>query len=47
LRPALVERLAFGMINSITEWYSPGRVEVSELKETVVAIVGAGLGGRR
>jgi AcrR family transcriptional regulator len=45
LRPALVERLAFGMINSITEWYRPGRVEVSELKGTVVAMVGAGLGG--
>ena len=47
LRPALVERLAFGMINSITEWYRPGRVEVSDLKETVVAIVSAGLAGSR
>jgi AcrR family transcriptional regulator len=47
LDPALVERLAFGMINSITEWYHPGRVDVSELKATVVAIVGAGLGGNR
>jgi AcrR family transcriptional regulator len=44
LSPALVERLAFGMINSITEWYHPGRVDVGELKATVVAIVGAGLG---
>jgi AcrR family transcriptional regulator len=45
LSPALVERLAFGMINSITEWYRPGRVDVEELKATVVAIVGTGLGG--
>ncbi|MGA8679186.1 MAG: TetR/AcrR family transcriptional regulator, partial [Acidimicrobiales bacterium] len=30
LRPALVERLVLGMINSITEWYRPGRVEVGE-----------------
>jgi AcrR family transcriptional regulator len=44
LSPALVERLAFGMINSITEWYRPGRVDVSELRETVVAIVSTGLG---
>ena len=45
LRPALVERLVFGMINSITEWYRPGRVEVGELRSTVVAITMAGLRG--
>jgi hypothetical protein len=47
LSPALVERLAFGMINSITEWYRPGRVDVDDLKTTVVAIIGTGLGGAR
>jgi AcrR family transcriptional regulator len=45
LSPALVERLALGMINSITEWYHPGRVDIGELKATVVTIVGAGLRG--
>ncbi|HXY45682.1 MAG TPA: TetR/AcrR family transcriptional regulator [Acidimicrobiales bacterium] len=44
LRPALVERLVLGMINSITEWYRPGRVEMSELKATVVAMTMGGLG---
>ncbi|MGA2209527.1 MAG: TetR/AcrR family transcriptional regulator [Acidimicrobiales bacterium] len=43
LGPALVERLVFGMINSIAEWYRPGRVEVGELRSTVVAITMAGL----
>jgi AcrR family transcriptional regulator len=47
LRPALVERLVFGLINSITEWYRPGRVEVAELRSTVVAITMAGLRGER
>jgi AcrR family transcriptional regulator len=43
LDPALAERLVFGMINSITEWFRPGRLEVGELKRTVVAIVMSGL----
>lgn len=53
---AVVERLVTGMINSITEWYRPGRVPLPELRETVVALVmsgvcgaaagGAGAGGR-
>ncbi|MGO8876983.1 MAG: TetR/AcrR family transcriptional regulator [Acidimicrobiales bacterium] len=47
VRPALVERLVFGMINSVTEWYRPGRVEPGELKSTVVAMAMAGLGGKR
>jgi len=41
--PAIVERLVFGMINSVTEWYHPGRVAVDELRRTVVSIVAAGL----
>jgi len=44
LQPALVERLVLGMINSITEWYRPGRLEVGELATTVVAMAMAGLG---
>jgi AcrR family transcriptional regulator len=35
---ALTERLVTGMINSVTEWYRPGRVTVDELKETVVTL---------
>jgi AcrR family transcriptional regulator len=35
---ALTERLVTGMINSVTEWYRPGRVPVAELKETVVSL---------
>jgi AcrR family transcriptional regulator len=47
LRPALVERLVLGMINSVSEWYRPGRVEVHDLKAAVVAMAMAGLGGTR
>jgi AcrR family transcriptional regulator len=47
IQPALVERLVFGMINSIIDWYRPGRVEVAELRTTVVAIAMSGLGGQR
>lgn len=45
LDPALVTRLAFGMINSIAEWYRPsgrgergGRVDVDHLADAVVAL---------
>jgi AcrR family transcriptional regulator len=47
LRPALVERLALGMINSITEWWRPGRADVTELRDTVEAVLRTGLGDRR
>ncbi len=47
LPPTLAERLVFGMINSITEWYRPGRVGVEELRTAVVALAMAGLGGDR
>ncbi len=43
LRPALAERLVLGMVNSITEWYRPGQADVTELKETIVAMATAGL----
>ena len=46
LRPALAERLVFGMINSITEWYRPGRADVDELQHTVVDLALAGLGAQ-
>jgi AcrR family transcriptional regulator len=37
--PGLTTRLVFGMINSITEWYHPGRgVTVHELADAVVAL---------
>ena len=41
--PILAERLAFGMINSIVEWYRPGRVPVAALAESVVSLAMAGL----
>jgi AcrR family transcriptional regulator len=41
--PALAERLVFGMINSIVEWYRPGRVPVAELADAVVTVAMAGL----
>jgi AcrR family transcriptional regulator len=40
----VVERLVTGMINSLTEWYRPGRVSAPELKATVVALTMASLG---
>jgi AcrR family transcriptional regulator len=46
LRPALAERLVFGMINSITEWYRPGRADADELEHAVVELALAGLGAR-
>lgn len=41
--PDLVERLVFGMINSIVEWYRPGRVAVKDLQEGVIALAMSGL----
>ena len=35
-RPRVATRLIFGMINSLTEWYRPGRVDRLDLPETVV-----------
>src|SRR4051812_18666381 len=36
--PTLAERLTFGMINSIVEWYRPGRVPVAALADAVVSL---------
>lgn len=41
---ALTARLVFGMVNSIVEWYRPGRsIDAHELADTVVGIVLDGL----
>ena len=40
---ATATRLIFGMINSLTEWYRPGRQELLNLPETVVRLVRSGL----
>ena len=42
LDPALTERLVFGMINSVVEWYrprSPAQTSVGELVAAVLAVV--------
>jgi AcrR family transcriptional regulator len=44
---AVAERLVAGMVNSLTEWYRPGRVSLPELKRTVVSFAMSGLGARR
>lgn len=42
--PRLAERLTFGMVNSIVEWYRPeGRTTPDELADAVLAYVDAGL----
>jgi AcrR family transcriptional regulator len=44
LDPALTTRLIFGMVNSIAEWYRPGRgVTAAELADGVVDLVLLGL----
>lgn len=40
---ATAARLLFGMINSLTEWYRPGRGGAEELADTVTAIAFDGL----
>ncbi|MDQ1722243.1 MAG: hypothetical protein QOI26_1977 [Pseudonocardiales bacterium] len=46
LDAAVATRLIFGMINSLTEWYRPGRAELLDLPETVVQLVLTGLAPR-
>jgi AcrR family transcriptional regulator len=41
--PVVAERLVFGMINSIVEWYRPGRVPVTALADAVVTLALSGL----
>jgi AcrR family transcriptional regulator len=43
LDPGVLEKLVTGMINSVTEWYRPGRMEVHELRRSVVAMAMSGL----
>ena len=43
LDAAVATRLIFGMINSLTEWYRPGRTDRVDLPETVVQLVLTGL----
>jgi hypothetical protein len=40
IEPRLVSRLLFGMVNSITEWYRPGRI--AEHPDTVPALTPRG-----
>jgi AcrR family transcriptional regulator len=46
LDAAVATRLIFGMINSLTEWYRPGRADRVDLPETVVQLVLTGLAPR-
>lgn len=42
--PAVIARLIFGMVNSLTEWYRPqGGVSAARLADTVVAVAFDGL----
>ncbi len=45
--PATAARLLFGMVNSLTEWYSPGRRNAAEIAATVTALAFDGLRTRR
>ncbi|MEP6561611.1 MAG: TetR/AcrR family transcriptional regulator [Nakamurella sp.] len=47
--PRLVSRLLFGMVNSITEWYRPGRGSNSQqsIVDATVSLAMEGLGARR
>lgn len=41
--PLLATRLSFGMVNSVVEWYRPGRVPTTEVVEAAVALAMRGL----
>ncbi|MCI9888637.1 TetR family transcriptional regulator [Micrococcales bacterium 31B] len=44
LQPRVVSRLAFGLVNSVVEWYQPsGALQPEALADTVVALVTGGL----
>jgi AcrR family transcriptional regulator len=45
--PAVTARLLFGMVNSIVEWYRPGRGSADELATAVCAVAFDGLRIRR
>jgi AcrR family transcriptional regulator len=41
--PLLATRLAFGLVNSLTEWYRPGRASPSAVTDAAVNLVLSGL----
>jgi AcrR family transcriptional regulator len=43
VEPAAAARLLFGMVNSLTEWYSPRRGSAARLADTVTALAFDGL----
>ncbi|MDA8368872.1 MAG: TetR/AcrR family transcriptional regulator [Nocardiopsaceae bacterium] len=46
--PAVAGRLLFGMVNSLVEWYRPGRgLEAAELADTLTAVAFSGLRSHR
>jgi hypothetical protein len=46
--PAVTARLLFGMVNSLVEWYRPGRAAVDDaLADAVCAVAFDGLRIRR
>jgi AcrR family transcriptional regulator len=47
IEPAVTARLLFGMVNSIVEWYRPGRGSAEELATAVSAVAFDGLRIRR
>ncbi len=44
--PLVVTRLLFGMVNSVTEWYRPGRVPPAAVVDAVVTVAFEGLRAR-
>jgi AcrR family transcriptional regulator len=41
--PALATKLAFGLVNSVTEWYRPGRTSPAKVADAAVSLVLSGL----
>jgi AcrR family transcriptional regulator len=41
--PALATKLAFGLVNSLTEWYHPGRTSANAVTDAAVTLVLSGL----
>ncbi|MGH9069264.1 MAG: TetR/AcrR family transcriptional regulator [Acidimicrobiales bacterium] len=41
--PGTAARMLFGLVNSLTEWYRPGRVPASDVVEAAVSLALAGL----
>lgn len=43
IEPLLATRLSFGMVNSVVEWYRPGRAAVAEVVDAAVELTMRGL----